>query len=614
MSGRHFTTGVVRDTSESRVWPSFAELTACVHPRQNIGLFASAPWFCPNGLDDTELMEHYYVAGVTPDGLPRRALESQDWRYHCYLPDRAVARRHTRGRLWSVTEAREALTLRIYQRVARMGGSYPIPPEYGFDTWVFRCGWEAGYGVNLATVLQRASEWRGEFVPCGHHLAFSRPYLVADFRYLRRFSADDTSANYRRLIRWERFQRARTGYLIPYQMIEADAIVDACKAERYVRMPGMWQDWEVPKGLWVELPPVLTYAWSRLLNNPASGVWPVFYAEWCAIVACAWLWELYDSYRLFWLPDLLLAGIRRLNLDRVLGCPCNGRDLSHLLGIIEDTEWSDVPASQRLRQHPAREGSVDYAVTGRNDAGGDWLLYDPWEREFLPDSLHRERRAHKPTRPNNHPRGYVFHRDDIPCGETRARERAMDCDENPSPTAASDGSGEGVELEPESAVDEAVEPESAVDKAAATRGTPRPRRAGDDDVSSSASSFARHGLALLDLGAGISANRSGGSVPSSARDDGRVSPPEAEGSTISAILRSAGLISASARVSPSEAIALLRQLQPAGGASNVVVPDSADAPRAAAPNAPTAAHETDSEPVVGSGGSGTVSAEPAKGD
>ena len=195
--GRHFRTSVVRDTSARRIWPSFAELTACVHPRQNIGLFASAPWFCPNGLDDHELMEHYYVAGVTPDGLPRRALDSQDWRYHCYVPDRAIVRRRVRGQLQSLQLAREAFVVRVYQRVARMGEAYPIPPEYGFDTWTFRCGWEDAYGFGFACILERAEEWRGEFVPDSQHLAFARPYLVADFRYRGRFSADDTSAHYR---------------------------------------------------------------------------------------------------------------------------------------------------------------------------------------------------------------------------------------------------------------------------------------------------------------------------------------------------------------------------------------------------------------------------------
>ena len=627
-SGQRFTTGDIRDPYVRRLWPSFAELTACVNPRQRVGLFATAPWFCPNGLDDEELMEHYYVAGVTPDGLPRRALNSRDWRYHCYLPDRAVVRRRVHGRLQSIEEARRALTTRIYQRLARMGGTYPIPPEYGFDTWTFRCPWEAQYGQMLANVLQRADDWRGHFVPSNEHLAFPRPYLVSDFRYLGRFTADDSSANYRRLVRWERFQRARTGYLIPYQMLEADNILDAEKAERYVKMPGMWHDWEVPKGLWVELPPVLTYAWSRLLNDPASGVWPVLYAEWCAVVACAWLWEAYDTFRLFWLPGMLIANIRRLNLNRVLGSPCNGRDLSHLLGIVERAKWADVPAEQRLRVHPVREGVVDFAVTGRDDAGGDWLCYDPWERETLDDDARRERLKNKPSRPSDHPKGVRYTPDDVPSGETLAQGRAMDCSND----------GDAADAASRSVSEYEDVAEGTADDAGAARAAAKPRQPGDLDVSSSASSFARQCMAKLDrldLGAGMSAGTGGTApaAPEKAKDNG--SPVEAEGSTITAILRSAGLISADTEMSPTGAIALLKKLQqpsmaltPAASSSNApkeAVADNSGAPSAASGepstakvsvprSAPVSVGETISEPVAGSGESGPGGSNASKGN
>ena len=116
--------------------------------------------------------------------------------------------------------------------------------------------------------------------------------------------------------------------------------------------------------------------------------------------------------------------------------------------------------------HPVRPGVVDYAATSRDDPGRDWLFYDHWEREFMTEASHRELRASKPVRPRNHPRGYNFHRDDIPCGETRARERAKECDEYSRPVVSLVESGEVVEFEPE----------WAVEVAASTRGAPRPRQ------------------------------------------------------------------------------------------------------------------------------------------
>ena len=204
-----------------------------------------------------------------------------------------------------------------------------------FDTWLFRTPSEAGYGADLAEVIAQSEAWVGRSEPDGDALSLNFRLLPEGYKITERFGARGTESDYyRRLLKFERHQRARLGYLVPYQALEVQYIRHRALAGRHVALPHAWKHWEVPKGLHVELPPVLTYAWRCLLDRPHDGSWCVFYTEWTAYVAAAVLWETYSSSRLFWLPPRLLAAIRRVDYSAVLGDGAYGK-LMRLLGLVE---------------------------------------------------------------------------------------------------------------------------------------------------------------------------------------------------------------------------------------------------------------------------------------
>ena len=364
----NFPSGSIQPPVAPRQYPAYASLAA-VDPYRNVGLYCEAPWLRPPGLDEDGLLERYVVAGKLPDGLPSSAVWSHEWQYRLYLPDNVLLRRGGR----SLRSAREALTRTVYQRIARMGGDYPIEPDLGLDTWMYRNRAEADYGATLATVLQSFAENGDKCEPCQEALAFRVPLLPIDLAKARRFGyrSGDDSAYYRNQVRFERYHRSRTGYFVPLQALEVQHMRREAYRGRFVALPGRWYEWEVPRGLHAELPPVMTYAWSKMLDKPRADAWAVFYSEWVACVAAAWLWEVYDSGRLFWLPPKVIKGIRTLDLSAVFGYVDRYAKAKRLLRIIESVDWAEVPSGQRVREHPRKPG--DMAGTLRDDAGGDWV-------------------------------------------------------------------------------------------------------------------------------------------------------------------------------------------------------------------------------------------------
>lgn len=82
------------------------------------------------------------------------------------------------------------------------------------------------------------------------------------------------------------------GYLVPYKMEDIQVVAEPAPERRYVRIPPHFLDYETPKGSFVDLRPVLTYAERRWQINPSSSVWAIFYIKWVAKVVVALLWDL----------------------------------------------------------------------------------------------------------------------------------------------------------------------------------------------------------------------------------------------------------------------------------------------------------------------------------
>lgn len=70
----------------------------------------------------------------------------------------------------------------------------------------------------------------------------------------------------------------------------------------------------------------------------------------------------------------------KLYLMRALGSAQNDAELRHLLGIIEHTSMSCVPADQISRDYRVREHKVS---PGRTYDPRHFISEDPWRREFI---------------------------------------------------------------------------------------------------------------------------------------------------------------------------------------------------------------------------------------
>ena len=370
-SGPRFASGVVRDPRNPYEYPPLGDFDN-TDPIRDASLYASAPWMIPAAVREWDLLEEYVIADRLPGGLPLEACYTEDWLRRCAVPTEAIKKRLGE----TPQKSREAYCTLVYARLGRSHDADLIPESYGFDTWSFRTYGESYYGAILSQIDYR--QWRGQTIPRDDALCFDRPILRAEFRYVTRYG---TARAYWRMIEWERRMRSRTGFFIPYQCLEAERLTPTAKIGRYVRIPDHFADVEVPRGCYVDLPPVLTYKGVEMMQDPSSGLWVVFYAEYTARVAAFLLWEVYDRYRLWFVPERLRQW------------------------IIDETDWSGVPKEWAVR---GRGKGFNYSP-GRTDAGGDYILYDPWSKEKLNSYEEVESRRHRRERrtvPENHPTGY----------------------------------------------------------------------------------------------------------------------------------------------------------------------------------------------------------------
>ena len=405
MSGHEYETGGIAPYNPGYVWPNPAYL-AVGPPLAYVERFARAPWFSPVGLFDVPLIDSYVMAGELPDGVPVVALRTRDWEARCCIPDRAIYRRSIgNGRRESPVKAREAFVRLVYRRLGRAnGGGGLLNPALGLDTWSARTDVEGFYTPALRAIFDNMpAAWASSREPNIDALAFQQPIIPAEFRYTPRRTSEYMGEQQLDNLRWERKQRSRLGYLVPYHMLEIGNIIGSARRTRYVSIPADWINWEVPHGLAVELPWVVTYLGVHLALTPSSGLWVVFLSEWCAQVAMALLWDTYDNFRLFWLPPVVIAGIRAVNLAQVLGSPANYRELLHLLREIDQINWSEVDPS-----NGTKPSGVDCSPTCREDQGGAFIWYDPWSKTRVTRDRAAHLRNNRRRLPVNHPKGYSF--------------------------------------------------------------------------------------------------------------------------------------------------------------------------------------------------------------
>ena len=355
-----------------------------------------APWWDIHAIGDRSLLAYYTDDnGMLPDGLPASIVESFDFTRRCLVPFDDLRTRN---------DGRDALFRHIrdvYARSARMPCGDPIPTSYGVDLYCYRTYGEVDYVDELVEL--DVTPWKGVFGVSQDALCFTRPQLRADFRY------DSKSGSaYWAWVKWERRMQRNDGLLVAYHCVEYQNLRQPRRATRYPREPSRFDEVEMPTHCYVDPPPVLAYAGSKLMA-PESGWWVVYHTERAAKIACFILWDVYDRHKLWHTPKRMIDWIRSLDLAWVLGSPVNQEDLHHLLDAIEATDWS---TGEVIGTH---SGGPDSRPAATDEHGtalecGEFIWYDPWERERIDARLSKERRRtyHWCGKPDGHPSGYRY--------------------------------------------------------------------------------------------------------------------------------------------------------------------------------------------------------------
>lgn len=234
------------DTLASIVAPADLVASDAFHEPE---LFCRVPWFDHLHWRDADLVRAYALPGGPPGRIPPRALDFLDWELHFFFPDHLLLL--TPGQ--SFFPARRELVRLLQKYVRRVSADYPVAVTSGLDIWAFRTNGEAAYAEKLMAF--GAWGWRRRFGVLQDDLLFSLPLLRADFRS-RRYGA---AHNFIAYLKWERSARSRTGFLVPYKLVEIDRPRHSARGSRYVRIPPQWSVWECCRGLLFMLPASPTY-------------------------------------------------------------------------------------------------------------------------------------------------------------------------------------------------------------------------------------------------------------------------------------------------------------------------------------------------------------------
>ena len=207
-------------------------------------------------------------------------------------------------------EQKSSFAIEVNRGLNRLFTFKTIPARLDADMFVFRTRGEESYVDNLATITTRQLErWTGRFSIDPAALKFVQPQLHVNFRFLKK----GLSPYWKDEVRPERRFRCAYGWFLPWHITHHSCFRRARCNEEFMPIHPEWSSIEVPKNCPVELPPVLSYMTSQLLN-PQSGWWVVAATEFAAKTAAFLLFEVYDNFRLWSVPQFLIDCIKTLPL------------------------------------------------------------------------------------------------------------------------------------------------------------------------------------------------------------------------------------------------------------------------------------------------------------
>ena len=213
-----------------------------------------------------------------------------------------------------------------------------IPLAFSCDTWQYRTDGERPYLDNVVDILddpprEAHRRWYGQRTVTNNAMLWTQAILPKVFRHMKRGNIPF----FHHTVRFERRIRSDTGFFVAYQMLDAREIARHHYANRCQQLPSWWSHYEIRQGFWAELGPVFSN-YGSYLRDPRQRFWVIFLTEWCVKVAATLIWEVYDCWRLWYLPPRLIELMRRLDYSVPLGDEDTSDEVHSLLDKVQSVD------------------------------------------------------------------------------------------------------------------------------------------------------------------------------------------------------------------------------------------------------------------------------------
>lgn len=408
-------------------------------PSRDPDLFADAPWFDPQLLKDEQECRRFAPNDILPGRLPITIIKRHEWRMYGaidfrWLHIRGCERKRSKREIQRMIYLEKYLPL-VFKHFQIDQDRRIIPANQMVDRVYYRRRDDHLYCARLED-WTKMNDGFSTTRDCGEdtssvdqrHL-FLAPLLPAEFRFVRRTKARPSfgqrghprnrevrTTDYH-LAKDERRWRKIYGYLVSHERKDIKLIEREYLSQMYTSAPPDWGELELPEGFFAMLPPILAYQTRHLTQVNNSPFWAVFYSEWAASVAAAWIWEIYSECRLWHLTPTLFRMIHQLGgkLSIPLGGRANYEELVDWLSILKIIDWNnpkEVPPYWCVRDNEEfcrRHSDVQDIFKGRRHPScGDYILIHPWtKRRLVLDEVQRFQvvRANLPL---DHPQGYII--------------------------------------------------------------------------------------------------------------------------------------------------------------------------------------------------------------
>lgn len=111
-------------------------------------------------------------------------------------------------------------------------------------------------------------------------------------------------------------------------------------------------------------PLVITYLGSVLICDRNYRIWVFVVTAWAAKYDEFLFWDVYENFRLWFVPPLVRRYIRDLYLSVALGSGVNYREVVEILDVVHAIDWGRVLVDQALRGCCCQDNSPGHTGTG----------------------------------------------------------------------------------------------------------------------------------------------------------------------------------------------------------------------------------------------------------